>query len=75
MLWLIKVYALDRDWAKVDFSVPQRKAIITNKLWDKLQLLHENRVSIKKRKYEDLQQIKLTLPVDYHEFYDNLPYT
>lgn len=35
-------------------------------------ILYKDRLKIKKRKYEDLQELKKTIPVDYHHFYDNL---
>lgn len=34
--------------------------------------LYKERLPITKRKYEDLQDLKRLLPVDYHSFYDNL---
>lgn len=36
--------------------------------------LYNKRVPIKKSKYDDFQSLKSTLPIDYHSFYDNLPY-
>lgn len=37
------------------------------------QLYHE-RIKINKRKYNDLQDLKTSLPRDFHDFYDNIPY-
>ncbi|XP_050504931.1 uncharacterized protein LOC126883425 [Diabrotica virgifera virgifera] len=36
--------------------------------------LHENRLKISSRKFKDLQQLKSTLPVDYRDYYDNVPH-
>ncbi|XP_072378606.1 uncharacterized protein [Diabrotica undecimpunctata] len=36
--------------------------------------LHQNRRKITLRKFEDLQEIKKTLPSDYHKYYDDLPH-
>lgn len=38
------------------------------------QKLHQNRLNIKKSKYEHLQQLKAIMPEKYHSFYDNLPH-
>lgn len=55
-------------------DVPQRKSAINNVSFQELPHLHENRLLIKERKYQDLQQIKIVMPGDYHHFYDNLPH-
>lgn len=34
--------------------------------------LYKDKLKIKKRKYDDLQELKKTIPIDYHSFYDNL---
>lgn len=39
-----------------------------------LRQLHSNRLKITKRKYNDLQELKLTMPTDYHHYYDNIPH-
>lgn len=36
--------------------------------------LHKNRLKIKAEKYRHLQQLKLSMEADYHNFYDNLPH-
>ncbi|XP_050514864.1 uncharacterized protein LOC126890077 [Diabrotica virgifera virgifera] len=36
--------------------------------------LHENQLKISSRKFKDLQQLKSTLPVDYRDYYDNVPH-
>ncbi|KAL4705163.1 hypothetical protein ACJJTC_007909 [Scirpophaga incertulas] len=36
--------------------------------------LHATRLKIKNRKFKDLQELKSTLPVDYRDFYDNIPH-
>lgn len=65
---------------KVKFSdpwliLPQRKKCdVVQKAFNELKPLHENRLPITARKYDDLQVIKNTLEVDYHEFYDNIPH-
>lgn len=40
--------------------------------WCNLEQLYQNRIPIKRKKYEDLQYLKLTLPKDHHKFYDDL---
>lgn len=42
--------------------------------WCDLQQLYQKRKPITRRKYEDLQCLKLTLPKDHHQFYDDLPH-
>lgn len=41
---------------------------------EELPNLYKERIRITKTKYEHLQQLKVTLPADFHAFYDNLPY-
>lgn len=36
--------------------------------------LHKNRLKIKKEKFQHLQQLKLSMERDYHDFYDKLPH-
>lgn len=36
--------------------------------------LYKNRLKIKAEKYRHLQQLKLCMEADYHNFYDNLPH-
>lgn len=55
-------------------ELPQRKATVNPKYYHELESLHENQLPIKDRKFQDLQQIKLVLPRDYRDFYDNLPH-
>ncbi|KAG8251931.1 hypothetical protein J6590_069594 [Homalodisca vitripennis] len=42
--------------------------------FEKLPSLHKTRLKIKKRKYNDLQDLKAIVPSDYHRFYDDLPF-
>lgn len=53
--------------------LPQRidQKIVALK-WCNLEQLYQNRIPIKRKKYEDLQYLKLTLPKDHHQFYDDL---
>ena len=55
--------------------LPQRrhKLIITKDI-EQLPNLYSERLKIKNRKFQDLQDLKTTLPSDYHDFYDNIPY-
>lgn len=39
-----------------------------------LAILHKNRLKIKAEKYQHLQQLKMSLEKDYHDFYDKLPH-
>ena len=36
--------------------------------------LYQERKKITKEKYKHLQELKMTIPEEYHEFYDNLPH-
>lgn len=59
------------EWSEL----PQRK--ITTMLptdFHELPNLHKTRITIKKRKYNDLQELKTILPADYHSFYDDIPF-
>lgn len=67
---------------KLQFSaewmeLPHRKRISnpsTSEAYENLPTRYKNRLKIKKTKYDDLQALKKTLPVDYHTFYDNIPF-
>ncbi|CAG5001788.1 unnamed protein product [Parnassius apollo] len=55
--------------------LPQRcDRNITPTAIESLPDLHENRLKIKNRKFKDLQELKSTIPVDYRDFYDNIPH-
>ncbi|CAG4981288.1 unnamed protein product [Parnassius apollo] len=55
--------------------LPQRcDRNITPTAIESLPDLHENRLKIKNRKFKDLQELKYTIPVDYRDFYDNIPH-
>ncbi|CAB3251768.1 unnamed protein product [Arctia plantaginis] len=54
--------------------LPQRKGILSAIGFDEMQNLHQGRLKIKAKKYNDLQQIKEVLPADFREFYNNLPH-
>lgn len=74
-------YTPDREiFFKLRFTdswtiLPQRidKNVVPLK-WCDLQELYQKRKPITRKKYEDLQSLKLTLPKDHHQFYDDLPY-
>lgn len=56
-------------------DLPQRKdKNIRPMLFEDLPSLYKERIKIKKRKFNDLQELKTVLERDYHEFYDNIPY-
>ncbi|CAG4990738.1 unnamed protein product [Parnassius apollo] len=56
-------------------SLPQRRSLQCNPCEiTQLSQLYQNRRKITARKFEDLQQIKKTLPSDYHKYYDDLPH-
>lgn len=56
-------------------SLPNRRSFQCNPCEiTELSQLHQNRRKISARKFEDLQQIKNTLPSDYHKYYDDLPH-
>lgn len=53
--------------------LPQRKNVhVVPVKWSNLDQLYNEKRPISKRKYEDLQALKATLPRDYHQFYDEL---
>lgn len=55
--------------------LPQRKnAKIEVTAIEHLPNLYNERLSIKRRKYDHLQDLKSVLAMDYHEFYDNIPF-
>ena len=53
-------------------EVPNRRNYVRPTPKDALTLLHSQSLSIKKSKYEHLQQLKSVVPKDYHTFYDSL---
>ena len=65
---------------KLDFSddwqdIPQRKnKSVKPTNHETLPGLFADRIPIKKRKFDDLQQLKSILEADYHGFYNNLPH-
>lgn len=55
--------------------LPQRRdSLITAKDVEELRNLHPGRCKITARKYQDLQDLKINIPVDYHDFYNNIPH-
>lgn len=55
--------------------IPQRRDNNTTiKTWNQLPPLYSSRRRIKKKKFEDLQQLKRSIPIDFHDFYDNIPF-
>ena len=55
--------------------LPQRRdKLITTKDIEQLPNLYSERLKIKNRKFQDLQDLKTTLPSDYHDIYDNITY-
>lgn len=59
------------EWNTLLLRIPS--SIQPSELTD-IPFLYKERLPIKKSKYDDLQHLKSTLPLDYHTFYDNLPY-
>lgn len=65
---------------KLNFSdkwevLPQRKNIkVTPTFFENLPNLYKERLKIKKRKFDDLQDLKAVLHKDYHDFYNNIPH-
>lgn len=56
-------------------DLPQRRdKNVRPMLFNNLPNLYKERVKIKKRKFNDLQELKAVLERDYHEFYDNIPF-
>lgn len=59
------------DWT----VLPQRKSpAVTALPFDSLRNQHLTRRKITKRKFDDLQYLKDTLPADYRNYYENLPH-
>lgn len=58
-------------------DIPKPRATRTRKPEesDTVPNLYRNRISIKKKKYQHLQELKSVVPQDYQSFYDVLPHT
>lgn len=56
-------------WKKLPLRIPS-----TVQTSHDIPILYKERLPIKSSKYQDLQALKLSLPLDYHSFYDNLPH-
>ena len=54
--------------------LPQRRELLHSKEFDQLPSLHSNRLPLTARKFQDLQDLKTTIPSDYHSYYNNLPH-
>lgn len=55
--------------------LPQRKSTtVTAMAIEGFPNLYGQRLTIKRRKYNDLQDLRSILPNDYHEFYDSIPF-
>lgn len=65
---------------KLDFSdnweiLPQRKnKTVKPTLLEDFPALFKERLKIKKKKYDHLQELKSILEKDYHTFYDSIPF-
>ncbi|XP_050060947.1 uncharacterized protein LOC126551490 [Aphis gossypii] len=64
-----KLRFTEEDWSTLKLKNSKQIAV----KFDELPQLHNDRLKIKKEKYEHLQQLKLTMEKDYHAFFDNLP--
>lgn len=59
------------DWTEL----PSRKRKNISPLpFDELPALYKERIKIKRQKFEHLQTLKQSLDIDYHSYYDNIPY-
>ncbi|XP_060810002.1 uncharacterized protein LOC132904096 [Amyelois transitella] len=67
---------LYKTWYNDDWQpLPQRRSLrLVPCETNDLTKLHQNRRKITLRKFQDLQEIKKTLPSDYHKYYDDLPH-
>lgn len=52
----------------------QRKKALSPQMFNDIPNLYKERRKIKKEKFQHLQILKKTLDVDYHQFYDTIPY-
>ncbi|KAF0706536.1 Uncharacterized protein FWK35_00033566, partial [Aphis craccivora] len=64
-----KLRFTEEDWSTLKLKNSKQIAV----KFDELPQLHNDRLKIKKEKYEHLQQLKLTMEKYYHAFFDNLP--
>lgn len=64
-----KLRFTEEDWSILKLKNSKHVAV----KFDDLPQLHNDRLKIKKEKFEHLQQLKLTMEKDYHAFFDNLP--
>lgn len=66
---IYKLRFTEEDWSTLKLKYSKHIAV----KFDDLPQLHNDRLKIKKEKFEHLQQLKLTMEKDYHAFFDNLP--
>lgn len=56
-------------------TLPQRKNVkVIPKELNCLPNLYNNRLKVTKRKFDDLQSLKNSMPKDFHNYYDSIPY-
>lgn len=59
------------EYKKLEFRQSQKQMPVT---FSELPPLYTKAIPIKKQKWDHLQQLKSSIPKDYHSFYDNLPF-
>lgn len=65
-----KLRHTEEEWNQLPIRVKQQ----SNVNFDNIPQLYQERLKIKREKYEHLQQLKQSIEVDYHSYFDNLPH-
>ncbi|WAR25418.1 hypothetical protein MAR_011122 [Mya arenaria] len=68
-------YKLNHSDEFGDIPKPRSSRVANPSISDRVENLYSHRLSIRKQKYEHLQQLKSVIPRDYHSFYDTLLHT
>ncbi|WAR08886.1 LOW QUALITY PROTEIN: hypothetical protein MAR_018844 [Mya arenaria] len=68
-------YKLNHSDEFSDITKPRSSRVASPSISDMVENLYSHRLSIRKQKYEHLQQLKSVIPRDYHSFYDTLLHT
>lgn len=66
-----KLRFTEQNWSAIPLMRNSKQEKVT---FDMLPKLHMNRIKIKKEKYQHLQELKSSMKIDYHSFFDNLPH-
>lgn len=68
---LYKLRHSDLEWMELPTRINSKAKSIS---FESMDPLYSERLKIKREKYQHLQQLKSSLPPDYHSFYDDIPH-